>query len=155
MDTVTEVSLPSAEMAAEAAAALRGLSAVLKTKSRKGRSPKVIVRTEGSPKAEEIVVPRAAFDLFVEILAQMANGNGVTLVPVHAELTTQQAADLLNVSRPYLIGLLEQGKIPFRLVGTRRRVLMADLVKYKQADDEQRRKALAELTALGQESGEY
>ena len=100
-------------------------------------------------------MPRQAFDLFVEILTQMANGNGMTLIPIHAELTTQQAADLLNVSRPYLIRLLDEGKMPHRMVGTRRRVLVADLMAYKNAADEERRKVLAELTAEGEDAGEY
>lgn len=133
--------------------ALRALSGLLQRK--RAKSARVLVRSEGAPKEEEIVVPRQAFDLFVEILTQMANGNGITLMPIHAELTTQQAADLLNVSRPYLIKLLEQKKIPHRMVGTRRRVLVADLMAYKKADDEERRKVLAELTAEGEEAGEY
>lgn len=98
-----------------------------------------------------ITVPASAFRLFVEILAQMANGNSVTLTPIHAELTTQEAADVLNVSRPYLIKLLEEGQISFRKVGTRRRVLCKDLLEYKRLIDEQRQKTLYELAALSQE----
>jgi excisionase family DNA binding protein len=103
--------------------------------------------------AEQIMLPRIAVRFLFELLAQMARGNTVTLIPIHAELTTQQAADLLNVSRPYLIRLLEEKKLPFRKVGTHRRVLFKDLVGYKDSVDGKRSEALDELAKQAQELG--
>jgi excisionase family DNA binding protein len=100
---------------------------------------------------EDLVVPRVAVELFSSVLAHIASGHGVSVVPAHAELTTQQAADLLNVSRPYLIGLLDAGEIQYRRVGTHRRVLAGSLLDYKHRDDAQRRAVADELTVIAQD----
>ncbi len=138
--------LPTSSASAQAAEAVQRLSRVRATDA-----AKVVVKPEGAATEDIAVVPREAFDLFLEVLAQLADGNAVSVVPIHAELTTQQAADLLNVSRPYLIELLDTGKIPSRLVGTHRRVRYTDLVAYQQEDDARRAKLLDALTAESQE----
>jgi len=98
-----------------------------------------------------IVIPPTVIDWMLQILKEVALGNSVTLIPVHAELTTQEAADFLNVSRPYLVGLLEQGKIQFRKVGRHRRVLFGDLFEYKTRLENEQRKLLADINARSQE----
>lgn len=100
-----------------------------------------------------VTLPRRAAQMLVELLAQMANGNAVTLLPVHTQLTTQQAADLLNVSRPFLIKLLEQQVIPYQMVGTHRRIAAQDLFAYRRQQEERSRRALAEMAAVDQELG--
>ena len=102
-------------------------------------------------KRTKISFPVSALKLLVDILVQMAEGNAVTLVPVHAELTTQQAANLLNVSRPFLVKLLDDKKIPCRKVGARRRVLAKDILQYKENIDNERLKTLEKLTKEAQD----
>lgn len=104
---------------------------------------------QGQP--QELLLPASAVKLLVALLAEMAQGHTVTLVPYHAELTTQQAADFLNVSRPYLVKLLEKGEMPFHKTGKHRRVQFEDLLAYKQKLVAARSRALDELTAEAQE----
>jgi excisionase family DNA binding protein len=112
------------------------------------------IQVRGEHGAEDpLILPREAVSLLAFILAQAAEGRGITIIPSNAELTTQQAADMLNVSRPYLIKLLETGEIPYRLVGKHRRITYEDLQEYKRRDDARRRAAADELAELGQDLG--
>lgn len=103
--------------------------------------------------SQSIAAPASSLRLFLHLLEEMSQGNSVALIPTHAELTTQQAADLLHVSRPYLVKLLDQGKIPSRAVGKYRRVRLDDLMVYKRKDDDARARVLDQLTAEAQELG--
>jgi excisionase family DNA binding protein len=149
LSDLPEAVTPSAADAQLARESSRQLAKILDTPQ---ESVQVRIQADGGEE-EAISIPLSAFRLLSDILTEMAKGNAVTLIPVHAELTTQQAADLLNVSRPYLIELLEKRAIPFRKVGTHRRILFHDLMAYKRKIDRQRFKALEELSALDQELG--
>jgi|SRR6266851_688416 excisionase family DNA binding protein len=100
---------------------------------------------------DALVVPRAAAVMLAQVLGFLAKGQGVQIMPDNAMLTTQQAADLLNVSRPYLIGLLEAGAIPYEMVGTHRRIAFADLLEYKRRDNQHRRHVLDQMAELSEE----
>lgn len=136
-----EAQAPSEDEVAQAKESLRRLSAHLKDV--------IGVRSAGSE--DTIELPSIAIRMLVDLLRQLAAGNAVTMIPIHAELTTQQAAELLGVSRPFLIKQLEEGIIPHRKVGRHRRVLFADLMTYKRSMDVGREQALDELAAQAQE----
>ena len=140
----TEPVAPTASEMKLAAESVSRLAPVMKNRRQS-------VRVQIEPDQESITIPMSALRLFASILAEMAKGNAVTLIPIHAELTTQQAADLLNVSRPHLVSLIDAGTLPARMVGTHRRVLYKDLMQYKRANREARLKALEELSAQAQE----
>lgn len=148
-----ELELPDETAAHQAAQAVADLNAFLRAHP----TPTARVRlcTDDGGTETQVVIPAVAFGFFVDVLAELANGNAVTVAPVHAELTTQQAADLLNVSRPYLIKLLDEGKLPFRRVGNRRKVQLVDVLDYKRRDDARRQKLLDELTREAEDLGLY
>lgn len=100
-----------------------------------------------------IALPAPAVSLLCEILAELAKGHVVTVAAPHSELTSQQAADLLNVSRPYLVSLLEKRAIPFRRVGNRRRVRLSDVLAYRRREELERQRILDELTAEAEHLG--
>lgn len=104
---------------------------------------------------DTLEVPEPIFKVLLEIIPLMAQGHSIGLVPLHKELTTQQAADLLNVSRPFLVKLLDQGAIPHTKTGTHRRVLFEDVMEYKRRRSRERKEALDALTALGEKYGDY
>ena len=105
------------------------------------------VRLDG----HDLILPRQALSLLRDLLTEMAQGNAVTVVPTHAELTTQEAANILNVSRPYLVKLLENDVIPYTKTGTHRRIRYQILMEYKQQRDEESHSALDELANQAQE----
>ena len=132
------------------AVAAEALTRVQEYLRRHAKGPAVI-RVVDDEDGEQLVVPRGAVELLARVLAHMANGHSVSVVPAHAELTTQQAAELLNVSRPFLIGLLEAGEIEHRKVGAHRRVPAGAVLAYKHRDDLRRRAAADELAELAQD----
>lgn len=107
----------------------------------------------GSPSGLKVPLSESAFDLLLNILTEMSRGNAVLVIPINAELTTQEAADLLNVSRPYLVRLLDNNKIAYRMVGRHRRILFKDLMEYRQTAKRRQSKALQDLTAADDDQG--
>ncbi|MDJ0618275.1 MAG: helix-turn-helix domain-containing protein [Calothrix sp. MO_192.B10] len=120
-----------------------------------------ILRQEPSPgklvtsKGEEIAIPKSVYQALLQVVHAMALGKAISIVTQEEEMTTQQAADFLNVSRPYLIKLLEQGEIPYIKVGSHRRVNFQDLMKYKEQRDMKRSQLLQQLIEISEEAGLY
>ncbi|RKH62638.1 helix-turn-helix domain-containing protein [Corallococcus llansteffanensis] len=107
------------------------------------------------PNHESIPLPTDVLALMQQLLAILASGDAVTVVPVHKELTTQQAANLLNVSRQYLVQLLDEKRIPFHRTGTHRRVYSKDVLEYRARQKSERRTQLDTMMRETQEAGGY
>lgn len=107
------------------------------------------------PKGEKIAIPESVFYVLERAVEVLARGDSITVVPVGKEVTTQQAADLLNVSRQYLVRLLDEGRIAFRRTGKHRRLRIEDVLAFKEKRDKDRRAGLRELTRMTREFGGY
>ncbi len=147
--TLKQQRLPTAEEIALARESGRTLSAHLQTRASTQQID--ILGDQGS--IHSMRLPVSALRLLVDVLAEIGEGNAVSIIPVHAELTTQEAADVLNVSRPHLVQMLERGAIPFHKTGTHRRVRYQDVMAYKAHIDAERRNALDALAEQAQALG--
>lgn len=136
--------LPDVESSALARTSAEELSRLL------GKMPeaeRASVKLDGN----NLILPRQALALLRDLLVEMAQGNAVTIVPTHAELTTQEAANILNISRPHIVKLLEKGEIPFSKTGTHRRIRYQDLMAYQGQQTAKSKMALDELVSQAQE----
>ena len=142
MATLDPVTLPTSQE--EQVHALRELLA------REGKA--CLVGKGGEPMLQ---LPDAVFGLLLQILDDMQHGKAVSIVPVTQDLTTQQAAELLGVSRPFLVKLLEAGTVPFHMVGTHRRVYLRELLAYKEHRDRERHLAINRIAQAAEDAGIY
>ncbi len=107
------------------------------------------------PDGTQTELPVSLYAVLIRAAHELRRGRGISILPVGMELTTQQAADLVNVSRPFLIRLLEAGQIPYHMVGTHRRIRLDDLLAYRRRRSQERRAMLAGMAAEAQELGIY
>jgi excisionase family DNA binding protein len=117
-----------------------------------GLNQSLSIRVMDADQEQPLELPAGAVALLMDILEAMAAGRGISLIPENAELTTVEAAEILNVSRPYLIKLLTEGALPHRKVGKHRRIRMEDVMAYKGRIDREREAVLDELAAEAQEN---
>ena len=145
------LSLPAKK---EIEAAIRGQKELASWLSTQLETQKITIQ-DANDIARQIELPTSALTLLVSVLGELAAGNAVQVVSVHAELTTQEAANMLNVSRPHMVKLLEEGHLPFHRTGRHRRVLFSDLMHYKEQRERDSMQAMQALTDQGQELGLY
>ena len=118
-----------------------------------GNTRKVKLCVDGLDPIESIALPSSIFAQIIDLLAKLGNGDAVTIVPVQADVTTTQAAELLGMSRPFLIKLLERGELPFHMIGTHRKLKASDVTRYKNVRSIKRRESLNALAALSADLG--
>lgn len=147
--THSDVNLPDEHEVQTALQGQRALAAYLSTSVGTQR----IQIYDDNDQAHPIELPTSALRLLVDILAELADGNAVRVVPVHAELTTQEAADLLNVSRPHVVKLLEANALPYHKTGKHRRIRFADLMRFKAQREQSSEEAMSALMKQAQELG--
>jgi excisionase family DNA binding protein len=107
------------------------------------------------PDGREIALPQVVHDLLLTMLKNLKSGNAISIVPEHRQLTTQRAANILGVSRPFLAGLVEAGEIPFHMVGRHRRIYLSDLLDYKRRRDAARHDAISKMAKSEMEAGTH
>ena len=144
---MTPVAAP-AEQQAEVAAFSKAVGGAARVK-------KAVTFQLVGPKGEGVPVPEAVLAIIARVAEVLARGDSITLVPVGKELTTQQAADLLNVSRQYLVRLLNEGRIAYTKTGKHRRLKIETVLTFKEERDRARKAGLDELAAVSQELGGY
>ncbi|GAB1389979.1 MAG: helix-turn-helix domain-containing protein [Rubrivivax sp.] len=142
-----ETALPVEREVAAAVESQRALAAFLSTQFETQR----IQIFDAKNEAHQVELPTSALRLLVDVLSELAEGNAVKVVPIHAELTTQEAADMLNVSRPHLVKLLESGALAFHKTGKHRRIRFADLMAFKTEQDRASAQAMEALAKQAQE----
>lgn len=141
--------LPNKEEAILAKISSRELAAYVETAA----ASQQVAITDKAGQLHQVEVPVSALRLLVDVLTELGDGNTVKLIPVHAEMTTQEVADMLGMSRPTLIKILDEGHIPYHRSGNRRKVKYSDVVEYKKEIDNKRLQALDELSELDQSLG--
>jgi excisionase family DNA binding protein len=142
-----ESTLPSPEEAALAKISSQKLSGFIETNA----DTQSLSITGNDGVTHSVKMPVSALRFLVDVLTELGDGNTVKLVPIHAELTTQEGADLLNISRPTFVKLLDDGLIPFTYAGNRRKVKYVDVQEYKEKLETSRLSTLDKLSALDQE----
>lgn len=146
---MTPVAAPP-DQQAQVAELSRALEGMVQPPKRRAPKCKLV-----GPSGESIPIPASIFCVLERIAEVMARGDSITVVPVGKEVTTQQAADLLNVSRQYLVRLVDDGRIPFRKTGKHRRLRIEDVLAFKEQRDKDRRAGLRELSRMTQDLGGY